>query len=110
MKESILIIHIKRKYYDMILSREKIYEYRVYKKYWIDRLVGKKYDYILFINGYKKDSPKIKACYLGYDIIPKKLLPYYAFKEFYKFSDSIYKFHACIFFRIKFKFLWGYYK
>ena len=65
-----LILPIKKKWFDMIKSGEKKEEYREMKPYYNSRLL-KKYDinpayytdigYVIFRNGYRKDSPKIKC-------------------------------------------------
>jgi len=65
----ILTLTIKKKYFDQIKSGEKKIEYRRYAPYYISRLVGKSYDGIKFLNGYKKESPMILVEYHGYVII-----------------------------------------
>lgn len=64
-----LTLPIKKKWFDMIKSGEKKEEYRELKKYYMIRF--EKYDinpnyykdigYVIFRNGYRKDSPKIKC-------------------------------------------------
>lgn len=76
-----LILPIKKKWFDMILSGEKKEEYREIKPYWTTRFKNFKprvnnfgmgewiYSQIIIIfrNGYKKDSPQIKCkCLLKY--------------------------------------------
>jgi len=67
----ILYLTIKKKWFDLIKSGKKKIEYREIKHYWEKRLFegnGKKlkhFDYIIFTNGYKKDSPKLKVEYKG---------------------------------------------
>ena len=65
-----LILPIKRKWYDMILSGEKEEEYRAIKPYYTTRfrhlwgcsfLDGKTKREIVFRNGYNKDSPTFTA-------------------------------------------------
>lgn len=65
-----LTLPIKKKWFDMILSGEKKEEYREIKPYYEKRfeiyimyqnLTRYKANYILFRNGYKKDSPTIKC-------------------------------------------------
>jgi len=69
MKEKILYLTLKKKWFDLIKSGEKKVEYREIKPYWTKRLTVdntiKHYDYIIFRNGYKKSSPKLKVEYLG---------------------------------------------
>lgn len=60
----VLRLTIKKKWFDLISSGIKKEEYREVKPYWISRLMltdgtFKKFDKIEFINGYKKDSPRI---------------------------------------------------
>lgn len=70
-----LTLPIKKKWFDMILSGEKKEEYREIKQYWTKRFfklfdeniemmpksmhLGK--GQVIFKNGYKNDSPKIKC-------------------------------------------------
>lgn len=77
-----LILPIKKKWFDMILSSEKKEEYRELKKYYETRFANdliKRYPYsyecpleaindierqeydVMFRNGYRKDSPKLKC-------------------------------------------------
>jgi len=54
---NILHLTLKKKWFDMILSRQKKEEYREIKEYWNVRFSKKKYDIIKFTNGYGKDKP-----------------------------------------------------
>ena len=55
-----LILPIKKKWFDMILSGEKKEEYREIKPYWVARLVKNGYpNTVILRNGYRKDSPQI---------------------------------------------------
>ena len=55
-----LHLTLKKKWFDMIASGVKKEEYREMKPYWHKRLMGKKkYDRILFRNGYSKTAPKL---------------------------------------------------
>ena len=97
-----LTLPIKKKWFDMILSREKTEEYREIKPYWDIRFKNSLYDItlenwvnpiikfaqgtVIFKNGYQKNAPKIK-CFIelkqGYGKTewgaePKKL--YYVLK------------------------------
>ena len=85
MKKKILTLTVSKEWFDMIVSGEKTEEYREIKPYWASRLVNqqaesgevlfdefggycrvigeleyKPYTHILFINGYRKDSPRIE--------------------------------------------------
>ena len=62
-----LILPIKKKWFDMILSGEKKEEYREIKPYYNSRLPWY-FEYsqsverqVIFINGYSRNSPKIKC-------------------------------------------------
>lgn len=74
-----LVLPIKKKWFDMIVSGEKKEEYRQIKSYWTSRFIGKELDFedlpkeflnhqnknymitVIFKNGYRKDSPSIKC-------------------------------------------------
>lgn len=67
-----LILPIKKKWFDMILSGEKLEEYREIKTYYRTRLFSKGFldsegnptdrqEWILFRNGYSKSSPSFIA-------------------------------------------------
>lgn len=79
MKKKVLHLSVKKQWFDMISAGEKTEEYREIKPYWIKRLTtncevaydvaaetycGKMlyrpYTHVLFINGYRKDSPRIE--------------------------------------------------
>ena len=84
-KKKVLTITVSKQWLDMIVAGEKTEEYREIKPYWASRLVNqqaesgevlfdefggyclvigkleyKTYTHILFINGYRKDSPRIE--------------------------------------------------
>jgi len=56
---------LKKKWFDLILSGEKINEYRELKEYWTTRLFKTRFklksNHVLFRNGYSKDSRWILA-------------------------------------------------
>ena len=54
-----------RKYFDQILNKEKVIEYRNITPYWSKRLEGRHYDVIKFRNGYRKDAPEMVVEYKG---------------------------------------------
>ena len=60
MKNKILHLTLKKKWFDMILSGEKKEEYREIKDYWIKRIQVDKtkcyFDFIKFRNGYSKNA------------------------------------------------------
>ena len=78
-KKKVLPLTVSKQWFDMIVAGEKTEEYREIKPYWIKRLTtncevaydvaaetycGKvlyrPYTHVLFINGYRKDSPRIE--------------------------------------------------
>lgn len=81
-EQRILKLTLKKKWFDMIASGEKKEEYRDIKEYWERRLENppkylfhfnpKKFDYVLFTNGYSKDSPQMKVECLGIEIAHSK--------------------------------------
>ena len=98
MEKKILKLTVSKQWFDMIAADEKTEEYREIKHYWASRLVNKKaesgevlfdefggycrvigkleyktYTHVLFINGYRKDSPRIEKEIVGITIgNPKK--------------------------------------
>ena len=104
MEKKVLTLSVKKEWFDKILSGEKKEEYREIKAFWLVRLfnfvpapfakyvfddVGiypKPFTHVLFINGYRKDSPRIKKEIESITIgKPKKgLCPYkWLDKEFF---------------------------
>ena len=84
-KKKVLTLNVSKQWLDMIVAGEKTEDYREIKPYWASRLVNqqaesgdvlfdefggyclvigkleyKTYTHILFINGYRKDSPRIE--------------------------------------------------
>ena len=78
-KKKVLTLNVSKQWFNMIVADEKTEEYREIKPYWIKRLTtnceveydvaletyfGKvlyrPYTHVLFINGYRKDSPRIE--------------------------------------------------
>ena len=78
-KKKVLTLTVSKQWFDMIVAGEKTEEYREIKPYWIKRLTtnceveydvavetycGKvlyrPYTHVLFINGFRKDSPRIE--------------------------------------------------
>jgi hypothetical protein len=57
MKSKILILSLYRGWFDLILSGDKIIEYREIKPFWEKRFAKNTYEYIRFINGYGKLRP-----------------------------------------------------
>ena len=67
-----------RKYFDQILKKEKIIEYRDITPYWSKRLEGRHYDVIKFRNGYRKDAPEMVVEFKGIGIVTFQTTPTYA--------------------------------
>ena len=63
--KKVLHLNLYRKYFDQILKKEKIIEYRDITPYWSKRLEGRHYDVIKFKNGYRKDAPEMVVEYKG---------------------------------------------
>ena len=66
----ILHLTLFRKWFIEILKGKKKIEYRIVKPYWTKRLldsdgIPKKYEYIIFKNGYSKNAPEMKVEFLG---------------------------------------------
>ena len=84
-KKKVLTLTVSKQWFDMIVADEKTEEYRYIKPYWASRLVNqqaesgevlfdefggycrvigkleyKPYTHVIFINGYRKDSPRIE--------------------------------------------------
>lgn len=74
MKKKVLTLTVSKQWFDMIADGRKDEEYREIKPYWAHRLIEghnqglwvssesyfKPYTHVLFINGYRKDSPRIE--------------------------------------------------
>ena len=68
--EKILHLNLYRKWFIQILNGKKKEEYRDKSPYWKKRLFDdkgkpKKYNFIVFRNGYSKDAPEMKVKFLG---------------------------------------------
>ena len=78
-KKNVLNLVVSKQWFDMIAAGEKTEEYREIKPHWIKRLTTncevpydvaaethygevlyRPYTHVLFINGYRKDSPRIE--------------------------------------------------
>jgi len=64
LKENILFLTLKEPYFTQIKQGAKKYEYRAITDFFIKKL-SKKYDFILFQNGYSKTSPRLLIECLG---------------------------------------------
>ena len=70
MKE-ILRLTLKREYFAQIANKQKHTEYRKRKPYWPKRLEGRKFDAILFRNGYGKNVPEMLVEFRGLNRLGK---------------------------------------
>lgn len=58
-KNSVLKLTLKKKWFEMIKAGIKKEEYREVKEYWDIRLKNKKFKFVFFKNGYKKNAAAI---------------------------------------------------
>jgi len=70
MEPKLLHLNLYKKWFIKIMNGKKKEEYRDKTPYWKKRLFDdkgktKKYDFIIFRNGYKKDAPEMKVEFLG---------------------------------------------
>jgi hypothetical protein len=75
-----LRLTLKREYFADIASKQKRTEYREQKPYWRKRLEGRKFDTILFRNGYTKDAPEMLVEFRGLRRYGKGRSAYYAIR------------------------------
>lgn len=61
----ILHLNLHREFFAAIANKKKRVERREQSPYWRKRLEGRKYDAILFRNGYAKDAPEMLAEFRG---------------------------------------------
>src|SRR5712671_3567672 len=61
----ILHLNLHREFFDAIARKRKRIEYRKQSPYWRKRLDDRKYDAILFRNGYAKDAPEMLVEFRG---------------------------------------------
>ena len=76
--EKILHLILYKKWFMEILEGKKKEEYRDKTPFWMNRLFEKdgspkKYDYVMFRNGYRKDAPVMKVEFLGIEDRGKNL-------------------------------------
>lgn len=76
----ILILNLKKEYFEQIKSGEKKEEYREIKKYWIKRL-SKNYDEVHIKLGYPKKEDKDKVLKFKYNGFVKKIIKHEMFGE-----------------------------
>ncbi len=61
----ILHMNLHREFFSAIANKQKRIEYRKQSPYWRKRLEERKYDVILFRNGYSKDAPEMLVKFRG---------------------------------------------
>ncbi len=67
----ILRLTLKREYFAQIAKKQKRTEYRKRKPYWRKRLEGRKFEAILFRNGYGKNVPEMLVEFRGLSRVGK---------------------------------------
>lgn len=68
----ILLLPLKKVWFDQVKSGKKKIEYRLYNSYWKKRLIDKEFDKIVLTLGYpKKDdlARRIERPYKGYKVV-----------------------------------------
>jgi len=55
----VLRLTLFKKWFDEIVAGRKKVEYRDMKPYWSSRLLRKRFDYVLFVNGYGPGRPSV---------------------------------------------------
>jgi hypothetical protein len=76
----VLRLTLKREYFAQIANKQKHTEFREQKPYWRKRLEGRKFDVILFRNGYTKDAPEMLIEFRGLRRYGKGGSAYYAIR------------------------------
>lgn len=64
----LLHLTLHRCWFDLIASGEKTIEFRAINSYWSKRLVGRRYDEIIFRNGYASKAPTMRVRWMGLGI------------------------------------------
>ena len=76
----VLHLTLHKKWFDKILLKRKIYEFRIAKPYWKKRLEGKRYFVIHFRNGYASDAPFMEVEFIGLEKRVIKGIEFYCIK------------------------------
>jgi hypothetical protein len=77
---SVLHLNLHREFFAAIARKAKHIEYRKQSPYWRKRLEGRKYDVILFRNGYAKDAPEMQVEFRGLRRYGRGRAAYYAIR------------------------------
>ena len=81
-KKKQLILHLKAKYFNQILSGEKKEEYRIYNEYWKKRLLNCEYEKIVICSGYPKNDDLNKRLEFPWNGFTLKRIIHKEFGEF----------------------------
>jgi hypothetical protein len=76
----ILHLNLHREFFSAIAKRQKRIEYRKQSPYWRKRLEERKYDAILFRNGYANNAPEMLVEFCGLRRYGKGRNAYYAIR------------------------------
>jgi hypothetical protein len=76
----ILHLTLKREFFAQIASKQKRTEFRERKPYWRKRLEGRRFDEIIFRNGYGKNVPEMRVECRGIKIVGKGRRAEYAIR------------------------------
>lgn len=75
----ILYLTLKKKWFVLIASGQKKYEYRTAKAHWISRMMSggkwKTFDVVRFRNGYSKTSPVMDVEIIGFSFMGERWVP-----------------------------------
>lgn len=66
MAKKVLLLTLRREFFDQIVTGKKREEYRELKPYWKTRIEGRTYDEIHFRNGYTSKVPFMRVKYHGW--------------------------------------------
>ncbi len=73
-----LKLTLKKEWFDLIASGEKVFEYREFKLHWMSRLLDtdkggtKNFSEVHFTNGYGHDRPFMRCEFIGMQVIKGK--------------------------------------
>jgi hypothetical protein len=76
----VLHLNLHREFFAAIANKQKRIEYRRQSRYWRKRLEERKYDTILFRNGYAEDAPEMLVEFRGLRCYGKGRDAYYAIR------------------------------
>jgi ASC-1-like (ASCH) protein len=78
--KNVLHLNLHREFFAAIACGHKRIEYRKQSSFWRRRLEGRKYDGILFRNGYARNAPEMLVEFRGLRRYGKKRRAYYAIR------------------------------